>query len=107
MGATRGSDAWSAGVYGWGIGNANAMVAYSESGYGVKAFTEHGGTAVYGDNTNTAGFAGKFNGNVTVTGKLGIGESNPQAQLHVKGDAIVGGRVHQAMIAPPPRSTVW
>ena len=54
-------------------GSSSASGAYGENtrgGFGVAGRTNGSGTAVFGDNNNSAGLAGKFNGNVQVVGTL-------------------------------------
>ncbi|HNX49592.1 MAG TPA: hypothetical protein PKL08_05475 [Thermoanaerobaculaceae bacterium] len=73
-----------AGVYGTGGNNgvygltaaAASSGVYGENtggGFGVAGRTTGSGSAVYGQNVNTSGKAGYFNGNVAVTGTLSKG----------------------------------
>ena len=57
-------------------GSTTASGVYGENtaqGFGVAGRSNGGGTAVFGDNTNTSGYAGYFNGNVRVVYNLSKG----------------------------------
>jgi hypothetical protein len=56
----KSSSAGASGVYGFNIGN----------GFGVAGRTTGGGSAIYGENNSTSGWAGNFLGRVTVGGEF-------------------------------------
>jgi hypothetical protein len=65
---------------GFGVG----VHGFSTGGYGVAGYTNSNVSAgVYG--ANPVGDAGRFDGNVIVSGKVGIGTTSPGATLEIKG----------------------
>ena len=52
-----------------------------------------GGNAIHAVNNNASGYAGYFEGDVQITGKVGIGTSTPSKKLEVNGDAKVTERL--------------
>jgi hypothetical protein len=65
-------------------------------GVGVKGVADNtGGFGIYGKSANTSsGYAGWFEGQVSITDKLGIGTSTPKSSLHVsKNGNVAGGSI--------------
>ena len=59
-----------------------------------------GGIAIYGDTSNTGGWAGYFDGKGYFSENVGIGTTNPSQLLHVAGNARVAGAIYDSLDAP-------
>ncbi len=55
--------------------------------WGVYAYCPNGGTALHA--YSNGGWSGFFNGDVHVTGNVGVGANNPAAKLEVSGDMLI------------------
>ena len=65
-------------------GDSGVYGVNSGHGFGVAGRTTGGGSAILGDNSSDIGWAGNFNGRVYVSGRVGIGTTEPANSLHVK-----------------------
>jgi hypothetical protein len=71
-------------VFGGNDGVGPGVQGFSPGGYGVAGYTSSNVSAgVYG--SNPLGDAGRFDGNVVVSGDVGIGTTAPLAKLEIKG----------------------
>lgn len=110
------SESNTAAVLATGSNGAQGVVASSDSGTGVFAVSQSG-AAVFADSPSgtaisalsQSGLAGKFQGNVTVKGNVGIGTEHPSAQLHASGPIATGlsGSKPGAITFFPPDGAAW
>jgi len=72
-----------------GSGVAGVLGRGDDAGsWGVYGYCPNGGTAIRG--YSNGGWAGFFNGDTYIAGKLGIGSSNPTNRLEVNGSVQIG-----------------
>jgi len=72
----------------------------SSGGFGIAGRAVGSGAGVFGDNTNPNGWAGSFNGRVSMSGNVGIGMDQPSARLSVvaPGASELGGTAKSATL---------
>jgi hypothetical protein len=63
----------------------------STGGKAIWGTASHAGIAIHGQNADAAGWAGRFDGNMHVSGNVGIGTLTPDALLHVAGQVKITG----------------
>ena len=75
--------------------SAGASGVYGENaggGFGVAGRTTGGGSAIYGDNADPSGWAGNFNGRVSVSGNLSV-----SGNVSVSGNQSFGAQTRQML----------